>query len=446
MKITHLGSATELIETKGLKILTDPWMIDGAFYGSWFHYPPLKPDWDQLADIDFIYVSHVHSDHFDPKTFEHLPKTAPVLIHRFQAPFLKRNIERTGFEVIEVPHGTAFDLGNGVSLSIFGADNCDPSICGHMFGCVPEAPLRGSMQLDSLMVLADGDYTLVNTNDCPFDIARTALLEVKRRFPMIDFALVGYTSASLFPHCMSSYSDAEIEAGKAKAIARGISTAQRTVAALKPRYFMPFAGTYILGGKLADLTEKLPIVEQTDAVQQILDFQSSGVETEGILLNHNHSFDVASGAQSAPFVPPDPAARLAYAKTELAGARFPYEEDPTPELADFEAVLPDAYARFAAKRSEVGIKEDHTVYVPLTEGKMLSLPLGAEGYKIVDEASPRAESHSYFRMDPRLTLRVLKGPRFANWNNIEIGAHLEFDRKPDTYRQDVHILMNSLYQ
>jgi hypothetical protein len=50
-----------------------------------------------------------------------------------------------------------------------------------------------------------------------------------------------------------------------------------------------------------------------------------------------------------------------------------------------------------------------------------------------------------FKLDPRLLARALKGPRFANWNNIEIGALLDFSRKPDIYRMDVHILINALH-
>ena len=36
-------------------------------------------------------------------------------------------------------------------------------------------------------------------------------------------------------------------------------------------------------------------------------------------------------------------------------------------------------------------------------------------------------------------------PSSPEWNNIEIGAMLEFDRKPDIFRQDIHILMNALH-
>ena len=78
MKITHLTSATEIITANGIKILTDPWLDDGIYYGSWFLYPPYKQDDSILKDIDYIYVSHIHPDHFCEKTMERLNKSIPV--------------------------------------------------------------------------------------------------------------------------------------------------------------------------------------------------------------------------------------------------------------------------------------------------------------------------------------------------------------------------------
>ena len=42
MKITHLNSACQLIESNGVKILIDPWLVDGEYYGSWYTFPSLN--------------------------------------------------------------------------------------------------------------------------------------------------------------------------------------------------------------------------------------------------------------------------------------------------------------------------------------------------------------------------------------------------------------------
>lgn len=44
-------------------------------------------------------------------------------------------------------------------------------------------------------------------------------------------------------------------------------------------------------------------------------------------------------------------------------------------------------------------------------------------------------------LDQRLLFRLLKGPKFAHWNNAEIGSHLNFERYPNIYERGLyHIL------
>ena len=39
MKIKLYRSSTIGLDLKGYKILMDPWLTDGEYYGSWSHYP-----------------------------------------------------------------------------------------------------------------------------------------------------------------------------------------------------------------------------------------------------------------------------------------------------------------------------------------------------------------------------------------------------------------------
>jgi UDP-MurNAc hydroxylase len=53
MKVQWFRSATVGIETKsGTKILCDPWLTDGAFIGSWFHWPPLNDEYEEILKMD----------------------------------------------------------------------------------------------------------------------------------------------------------------------------------------------------------------------------------------------------------------------------------------------------------------------------------------------------------------------------------------------------------
>ena len=444
MKITKLGSAPVLVEANGKKILCDPWLTDGIYYGSWFNYPPIDMDAIDFSEIDYVYVSHVHPDHFDPKTMDRIDRETPVLIHRYHRDFLRRNIERLGFTVVEIENAKSYDIGNGAEITIYAADNCDPQVCGQMFGCIT-SDLRGSLQLDSLCVITDSEHTLVNTNDCPEPIARNTLHAVKERFGEIDFALVGYTSASLYPHCMMHYDAQAMEAGRLKARGVGLNTGLKTLRILKPKYFMPFAGTYVLGGSNAAKNTNLSIPELQDAAAFFRDdAEISAAGSQPVLLNFQESFDLATEVASQSYEPIDPDARDAYIRDVASKAPYTYEVEDLPAAEDIMEMFRTAAGRMAAKRKELKYSEPLDLLFDLPDGKFARLALDDEKAEMIDGFDAR-DRYMRVKVDPRLLVKVLSGPRFANWNNIEIGAHLELDRKPDVYVPTAHVLLNSLH-
>ncbi len=67
MKVRYIYSACIVIETEDVAVLCDPWFTPGADGGSWAQYPPLVGDpIDVIGPMDVIYISHTHSDHYDP--------------------------------------------------------------------------------------------------------------------------------------------------------------------------------------------------------------------------------------------------------------------------------------------------------------------------------------------------------------------------------------------
>ena len=444
MKIRKLGSATVLVETKDSRILCDPWLTDGAYYGSWCNYPPIDLDEYDLSNLDFIYISHIHPDHFDPKTMERVDSSTPVLIHHYHQPFLKRNIERIGFNVIELENAVSFNVSDTTKITIYAADNCDPTICGHMFGCV-DKDVNGSMQLDSLCVIEDDAFTLVNTNDCPYEIAEQSLTEVKKNHKKIDFALVGYTSASLYPHCMMRYDEAEMEMGIQRAQLRGLTTAQRTLEKLQPKFYMPFAGTYILGGANYQKNGNLPIPEIQDAVQYLQEeLSNSGIDLSPVLLNYNEFFDLEIEQPSNGYSPISKLDRANYISSTARHFKYSYEDDEYPSDEVICDLFSNAIPRLKRKQLEVGLFEDVHLIFDLPSGSFGVINLKELEFYKVDDIQ-EIQNYQRFKLDPRLLRRALTGPHLANWNNIEIGAHLDFDRQPDVFRQDIHILVNALH-
>ena len=64
MKFTTLSHAGLLIEHNGIKIVSDPWLIGSCYWRSWWNYP--EPPLELIENLkpDYIYLTHLHWDHF----------------------------------------------------------------------------------------------------------------------------------------------------------------------------------------------------------------------------------------------------------------------------------------------------------------------------------------------------------------------------------------------
>ena len=98
MQVTSVGHAGFLIQTHAGSILCDPW-VNPAYFASWFPFPDNSAlDWDTLGDCDYLYVSHLHKDHFDARHLSaHVNKDAVVLLPDFPVPDLRNELQELGF-------------------------------------------------------------------------------------------------------------------------------------------------------------------------------------------------------------------------------------------------------------------------------------------------------------------------------------------------------------
>ncbi|MDA4087823.1 MBL fold metallo-hydrolase [Mycolicibacterium hassiacum] len=183
MKVTSTGHAGFLIEANGATILCDPWVYP-AYYASWFPFPDNSGlDWKALGDCDYLYVSHLHHDHWDPRNLaENVNKNATVLLPDFPVPDLRRELERLGFhEFVEtrdsVKHRIAAPQGD-LDIAIVAL----------------RAPADGPLG-DSALIVSDGETVLFNMNDSrPVDLD-----VVPREFGRVDVLMVQYSGAIWYP-------------------------------------------------------------------------------------------------------------------------------------------------------------------------------------------------------------------------------------------------------
>lgn len=328
MKIEWYRSAIVGISSQsGASVLCDPWMTDGAFLGSWYHFPPLEGfEYKELLSRRWnaVYVSHFQADHFDRKFVSELARTQPdcvALIPRFAHDWLRRAVENCGFtgeRLKTLESGQSGQVGD-IEVRIFVADHCDPSTCGVGIPCHNLDPRMASF--DSLAVFEADGTTVLNANDA---LAIKSVSNVLPQVGEIDVLMGHYGGAGPFPQCFVDLTNEE-KLGKARTLAEGflhrLSAAARTVNA---RYVMPFAGQYVLGGRLAKLNKYRSVVSLTDA----LDWIKHTTNATPIAMKPFSSFDISTGTVEKPWVEPPKEEIDAYL-SKISVDSFPYEKEPS---------------------------------------------------------------------------------------------------------------------
>lgn len=443
MRVRYIKSATVAVEANGVKILTDPWLTDGEYYGAWYHYPPLDFNESFFEDIDYIYVSHIHPDHFSKQTFQKLNRKIPVLIHSYESKFLKNNIECLGFTVTELQHNTRTHLKNGVYINILAADNCNPELCAKFFGCGIVEAKYGSTQIDTISVIDDGKHTVVNTNDCPFDLSRDALKLIKQQYPKLDMLLVGYGGAGPYPQCFNLEESEKQKAAEKKRI-QFLNLGVNYITELNPIFVLPFAGTYVLGGKLTNLQKYRGVPEIEEAAAHF----SENTNAQVILLNSYECFDLDTKMFSKPYVPTNITDKENYIQNTLSKQLLDYEKvDGHIHQEEIFKLIGNAYNRFEKKRKEINFNSDTMTLIFLDTNLWCKISNRGEGFSFIDDDEKnKIEKFVSYKLDIRLLHKILQGPRFAHWNNAEIGSHIEFERKPNVFERGLYYSMNFFHE
>ena len=443
MKLIYLSSASVIINHGKTNILCDPWLVDGEFYGSWFHYPSLNFKPEDFNFVDYIYISHIHPDHLSMKTLSRMDKKIPIIILNYVDKFLKRNIERLGFNVIELEHNKRTHLKDNLYINILAAHYCNPELCSKLMGCSNVEKIFGATSLDSMSVIDNGKEVVVNTNDCPFEIAKFSADAIKEYYKNIDFLLVGYTGAGPYPQCFDMLTDQEKNDAAIKKKKQFFNQAESYVNLFQPKFFMPFAGRYTLGGKLADLNDQRGVPELEEAFDYFT--VSSNINQKKhkcIILNAQNNFDISTEKATAPYRKSNLREKINYIKNVLSTIKFDFENKPHVTLEQINRLLPKCYERFENRRKKINYNSDKVILLKIIEDKILVISCNGSGYKIIPEVEKKDfKNFLFIELDDRLLNLLLLGPKFAHWNNAEIGSHLRFYRYPDVFeRAQYHCL------
>ena len=186
LKFTILSHASLCVDHNGIRIVSDPWLIGSCYWRSWWNFP--EPPADLISDLkpDYIYLTHLHWDHFHGASLKKLfAPTTRIIVPKIHTTRMLDDLRWLGFRnVTEIPHGKSIKLGEDLTLFSY------------------QFNLLG---VDSAMLLSGGGRTILNSNDCKH--FGWPLRQITKAFPSIDFVLRSHSSATPIPYCIEGYRD-----------------------------------------------------------------------------------------------------------------------------------------------------------------------------------------------------------------------------------------------
>ena len=421
LSFEFIGNACGIFTGKeGTRVLCDPWIENGVFDGSWYHYPPLKTTPSDVHEVDALYISHLHPDHFDERYFD-FRRDIPIIVLEHGYNFLKKKLMQMGYSNLILIKDGETKIFNEFSITLFAPfslNNFHETTIGNL--------------IDSAMVIECDGIKAFNANDnTPTPEVSSTL---RQRFGCIDLAMINYNAAGPYPASFVNLSEKEKVHEHTRIIARNILYMHNIVEALQPRMVLPFAGAYILGGHLSYLNDYLGTTTWDVCAAELNKIGLTVTKT--ICLRENDILDIGSGEPNRPYVALDMEHLRNYI-TNIAKDKYPYEKDEEPDIRQLKTDLELASNRMQKRMSQIGISSKSYISIALNDMLVQIYPVFKEDRSVFQ--APRLDCV----LDLRLLRRILD--RTSHWNNAEIGCHIEFKRDPNNYEPDLHTALQFLH-
>ena len=214
VSIEFVNHASFIVEFNGVRIISDPWFFGSAFNDGWRLLCDVPFDLERFREIDYIWISHEHPDHFSPHVLNSIPeeirRNVTVLFQATKDQKVLDFCSRIGFQTRELPHLESIDLAGGLQV-----------ICGS----VPSD--------DSWIFYKCGGSGILNLNDCSVDVAGRAST-IAEAVGRVDLLLTQFSYAGW----NGNAADTDM---RRRAAAAKLGAMRAQIQAFQPEWTIPFA-------------------------------------------------------------------------------------------------------------------------------------------------------------------------------------------------------------
>ncbi len=242
MRIHYLYSACVKIETEDCSILCDPWFGE-AYDGAWMQWPRIEHPIEACRPADYIYISHIHPDHYDPAFLTAYLKVYPkaVLLIAHQNPqLLGRKLVARGMSAL-ISAQKVWEHGKTALTLIPNANG-----------------------IDSALLVQCDTRAAINLNDNPYDSHQVMHINDSIRECKAIVGLFPFVGAGPWPQCYEFPTEPLRKQAEVNKRQQYLDLFQQYCQAIQPSIAVPFAGQYWLHGPQIDLNPHRGMADATD--------------------------------------------------------------------------------------------------------------------------------------------------------------------------------------
>jgi UDP-MurNAc hydroxylase len=437
--LQNIANAFCKLEHGGRVFLTEPWVTEGIFEGGWSPYPPIQDKASALSRCDYLYISHIHEDHFDLQAIQRLPRSVVAIIPEVFPNHLIRNaLEKLGFENLKMLKPlTPLELSPELTVSII------PPLNGFAQEQALYQTAGVSIGIDTGLLIRWNDVRLLMLNDnSPYQL--DPLQKANDILKGCDLLAVNYNGgADDYPVCYRGLSNKEKRTLCDRRDEKKLEANLRFIRWLQPKAILAYSSDFSVCGPqaLQFASVRQGVFSDKQLMAERLQ-QESGVPAFALYENDRLKIDRASATKVA--------GKMTYPTLEQRAAEL---YDATPNYAGRFPAIKDLPALWADAAEAAGHMFQYMEKFRWKSDWVLEIRLGDSGSsrcvdlrdrKIFEGPVPDGRKRLTCFTDPYYFAALVR--RLSHWNNAMISYNLEWERVPNEYDAFLYKALNFFHK
>ena len=133
-------------------------------------------------------------------------------------------------------------------------------------------------------------------------------------------------------------------------------------------------------------------------------------------------------------------------KNYLKNKKLDYQKLPMPKNDVILDLINRAKVNFFNKIQQKNVNSNTKILIELQNNLIYCLDVKLKTGKYFNKNELKnLNNFVKLKLDQRLLKLILSGPKFAHWDNADIGSHISYERKPDKFERNINYALNFLH-